>query len=219
MNSKILLKINDFIKNRLIEFLGLLLIATSLFLLAAIISYSPGDPNFIYTPENVEIKNIGGFYGSVTADFLLQSIGLISFFLVANFFSWGLKLFAAKQIVNFVQKIFFTLIYVILGTIIMNIFYNDSFWLIDNGNGGFVGRTIRENIYYFIPLIDNQYFISSLLFLTIIFFILSLSLKINEMKIICCIVNEIIYKSVMRRFSIFYVYIILHLIFINSSSS
>ena len=77
MNSKILLKINDFIKNRLIEFLGLLLIATSLFLLAAIISYSPGDPNFIYTPENVEIKNIGGFYGSVTADFLLQSMSTV----------------------------------------------------------------------------------------------------------------------------------------------
>ncbi len=180
MNSKILLKINDFIKNRLIEFLGLLLIATSLFLLAAIISYSPGDPNFIYTPENVEIKNIGGFYGSVTADFLLQSIGLISFFLVANFFSWGLKLFAAKQIVNFVQKIFFTLIYVILGTIIMNIFYNDSFWLIDNGNGGFVGRIIKENIYYFTPLIENHYVVYGLILIALIFFILSLSIKTNE---------------------------------------
>ena len=32
----------------------------SIFLLASIISYTPDDPNFIYYPENTEIKNIGG---------------------------------------------------------------------------------------------------------------------------------------------------------------
>ena len=74
MNSKVLIKINNFIKNRLIELLGTLLILVSIFLLASIVSYSPSDPNFIYTPENVEIKNVGGFYGSVISDFLLQSL-------------------------------------------------------------------------------------------------------------------------------------------------
>ena len=86
MNSQILTKINNFIKNRLIEFLGIFLMLISIFLLASIISYSPSDPNFIYTPENIEIKNIGGFYGSVISDFLLQSLGLVSIFLIFNFF-------------------------------------------------------------------------------------------------------------------------------------
>ena len=98
MNSEILIKINNFIKNRLIELLGALLVLFSIFLLASIISYSPSDPNFIYTPENTEIKNVGGFYGSVISDFLLQSLGLISFFLVFNFFYWGIKLTAYKII-------------------------------------------------------------------------------------------------------------------------
>ena len=89
MNSQILKKINNFIKNRLIELSGFLLILISIFLLASIVSYSPSDPNFIYAPENTEIKNIGGFYGSVVSDFLLQSIGLISILLVLNFFYWG----------------------------------------------------------------------------------------------------------------------------------
>ena len=80
MNSKILTKINHFAKNRLIEFFGILLAITSIFILLSIFSYSPSDPNFIYTPENVEIKNIAGFYGSVISDFLLQSFGLVSFF-------------------------------------------------------------------------------------------------------------------------------------------
>ena len=180
MKSQILIKINHFLKNRLIELLGLLLMFFSIFLLASIVTYSPSDPNFIYSPENTEIKNIGGFYGSVISDFLLQSIGLISILIVINFFYWGLKIVTIKKISSFTTKIFFTLVYIIFGTIVLNSFYNDSFWLIDNGNGGFVGRIIRENIYYFSPLIENQYVIYGLIILTFAFFILSLSIKMSE---------------------------------------
>jgi len=180
MESQILTKINNFIKKRLIESLGIVLILFSFFLLASIITYSPSDPNFIYSSENTDIKNIGGFYGSVISDFLLQSIGLISILLAMNFFYWGLKIVSEKKINNFITKIFFILIYIILGTLVLNSFYNDSFWLIDNGNGGFVGRTTRESIYYFSPLIENQYLIYFLLLLSIIFFILSLGIKQNE---------------------------------------
>ena len=84
MNSQILIKINSFIKSRLVEFLGILLVVTGIFILVSILSYSPSDPNFIYTPENTNIKNIGGFYGSVISDFLLQSIGLISLLVILN---------------------------------------------------------------------------------------------------------------------------------------
>jgi DNA segregation ATPase FtsK/SpoIIIE, S-DNA-T family len=182
MNSPILLKINNFLKNRLIEIMGLILILASIFLFASLISYSPGDPNFIYTTDNTEIKNITGFYGSVISDFLLQSLGLISFFLVINFFYWGVKVVSKQYVKNFITKVFFILIYVIFGTVFFNILYNDSFWLIDNGNGGFVGRGIKENIYYFSPIFENQYVVYIFAILTIIFFILSLSLKLNELK-------------------------------------
>ena len=180
MNSEILIKINNFIKNRLIELLGFLLVFISIFILASIVSYSPSDPNFIYTPENTEIKNIGGFYGSVISDFLLQSLGLVSIFLVFNFFYWGIKIAINKKVVHFVTRIFYTLAYIVFGTTVLNIFHNDSFLLIDNGNGGFVGRILRENIYYFTPLIENLYVNYVLILLTIIFFILSLSIKISE---------------------------------------
>ena len=184
MNSQILTNINSFLRKRLIESLGTLLIFTGIFLLAIIISYSPDDPNFIYTPENVEINNIGGFYGSVISDFFLQSLGLISILFVFNLLSWGLTLINEKIINNFTTKIFFTFVYLIFGTTVLNIFYNSSFWLIDNGNGGFVGRAVKENIYYFTPLIENQYVIFGLIFLTIISFILSLSLKLNGILMI-----------------------------------
>ena len=180
MNSQILTQINSFFKNKLIEFFGILLILCSIFIFTSIISYSPDDPNFIYAPENIEIKNIGGFYGSVISDFLLQSIGLVSILFVLNLFYWGFKLFVEKKISNFISKTFFTLIYIVFGTTFINISYNDSFWLIYNGNSGFIGRIISENIYSFSNLIENQYVIYCLALITIIFFILSLNLRIHD---------------------------------------
>ena len=97
MNSQILIKINSFVKSRLTEFLGILLVVTGIFLVVSIVSYSPSDPNFIYTPENTDIKNIGGFYGSVISDFLLQSIGLISLLFTLNLFNWGFTLISSKK--------------------------------------------------------------------------------------------------------------------------
>ena len=93
-----------------------------------------------------------------------------------------MRITSEKKIPNFITKIFFVLIYIISGTVFLNIFYSHSFWLIDNGNGGFVGLSIKENIYYFLPVIDNKYAIYAFLLFTIIFFILSLGLKLHEIK-------------------------------------
>ena len=61
MNAQILIKINSFVKNRLIELSGTLLILCGIFLLVSIGSYSPSDPNFIYTPENVKLQILAVF--------------------------------------------------------------------------------------------------------------------------------------------------------------
>ena len=84
MKTLVVTKINNFVRKRLIELSGFLLILLSIFLCASIISYSPSDPNFFYLVENEEIKNLGGYYGSVISDFLLQSIGLVSFLFVIS---------------------------------------------------------------------------------------------------------------------------------------
>ena len=179
MNTQVLIKINSFVKKRLIELSGIFLIMLGFFLLISILSYSPSDPNFIYKSETSEIKNLGGFYGSVVSDFLLQSIGILSFFIILNFLNWGLTLVSNKKINNFISKIFFTTTYIIFGTTFVNISFDSSFWLIDNGNSGFVGSYIRENFYIFTNILENQYFILALLILSAICFILSLNLKVK----------------------------------------
>ena len=180
MYSQILIKINSFVKKRFIEFSGILLIIASIFLLISILSYDQGDPSLTYTPETNLLKNLGGFYGSAIADFILQSIGLVSFFIIINLFNWGFTLIKEKKIDNFITKVFFTFSYIIFGTTYLNISYNYSYWINFHGNGGFVGYIIKEFFYSFTNIIDNQYINLSFLILAIVFFILSLNLKIKE---------------------------------------
>ena len=56
-----------FITNRLIEIFGVFILCFGVLLFLALISYSPTDPNFIFT-ENTEIKNILGSKGSYLSD-------------------------------------------------------------------------------------------------------------------------------------------------------
>ena len=180
MSSQILMKINDFVKNRLIEFSGIFLIFLGIFMVLALASYSPSDPNFIYMPENADIKNIGGFYGSVVSDFFFQSIGLISFFIIINLFDWGLIIITDKKINSFTSKTFYILVYILFGTTFISIAFNDSYWLIDNGNGGFVGNIIKDNFYIITDQFENKYIAVFLFLVSITFFILSLNLKIKN---------------------------------------
>ena len=199
MDSQIVAKIRAFIKNRLLELFGILLILFSSFIFISIISYSPADPNFIFNPESEKIENLGGLYGSIISDFLLQSIGLVSILFSFTLFFWGLKLFTDGKINNFSLKVFFSLLYIIFGSTFINFFYNDSFWLIDNGNSGFVGLIFKENIYRFTSLIENDYVVITMGVLSLVFFIYSLSLKISQL-------NKIIklpYSIITKIFNIF----------------
>ena len=180
MNLQIPSKINNFISKRLIEFVGIVLVIISIFFLASIFTYSPNDPNFIYSPVDTKIQNLGGYYGSVISDFFLQAIGLIFVLFTLSLLSWGFTLISDKKIKGIITKIFYTIVYIFFGTTFINLTFNESFLLIDNGNGGFVGRLIKENIYNFFPLINIDYLIYSFATITLIFFILSLSSKFNE---------------------------------------
>ena len=51
------------------------------------------------------------------ADFLLQSFGLVSFLILANFLFWGINLIIQKEIKRIILKLFLVVSYLILGTI------------------------------------------------------------------------------------------------------
>jgi DNA segregation ATPase FtsK/SpoIIIE, S-DNA-T family len=180
MNTNFLDSVTNFLKKRTFEFVGLILISTSIGLAIAFTTYSPEDPSFVYGDRDFEIKNFFGIYGSSIADFLLQSFGLVSFLILANFLFWGINLIIQKEIKKIILKLFLVVSYLILGTIFIYITFNNSFWLIDNGNSGFVGKIGYEFLSTWFPYIDNTYSAYGLLLLTLIFFIYSADLNIKK---------------------------------------
>ncbi len=58
------------------EMTGIIFLGIAIFLLMALLSYSPRDPSLNHTVGgNVEIANLGGRIGALTADLLLQGVG------------------------------------------------------------------------------------------------------------------------------------------------
>ena len=183
MNTNFLNSLTNFIRKRTFEFLGLILISTSIGLTIAFTTYSPEDPSFIYGDREFVIQNFFGIYGSSVADFLLQSFGLVSFLILINFFSWGINLLYKKEIKKIILKLFLIVVYLNLGTIFIYITFNNSFWLIDNGNSGFVGKIGYNFLSNWFPWIDNKFSIYGLLLITLILFVLSSDLNFKKLTI------------------------------------
>ena len=183
MNTNFLNSLTNFIRKRTFEFLGLILIFTSIGLTIAFTTYSPEDPSFIYGDREFAIQNFFGIYGSSVADFLLQSFGLVSFLILINFFSWGINLLYKKEIKKIILKLFLIVVYLNLGTIFIYITFNNSFWLIDNGNSGFVGKIGYNFLSNWFPWIDNKFSIYGLLLITLILFVLSSDLNFKKLTI------------------------------------
>ncbi len=193
MNTNFLNSVTNFLKKRTFELLGLILILTGIALAISFATYAPEDPSLIYGDSDIEIKNFFGIYGSSIADFLLQSFGLASFLLLANFLFWGISLLVKKEIKRIILKLFLVVGYLTLGSIFIYQTFNNSFWLIDNGNSGFVGEISYNFISNIAPWINNEYSLFALFFLTLIFFIFSSDLNIK--KIVVQIFSSIFKKK------------------------
>ena len=170
-------KARNFALKRLIEFVGLLILVLSILIFVALISYSPNDPNFIYS-ENLELNNILGINGSIGADFLLQSIGLISYFLPITLIFLSITIFYDKKLIKIINSLFYIVCYSIIGSIFLTQFYKEAFFLIINGNGGFIGNYFYNEIFLNIVNLNAKisYYFQLLLFT--IFFLMSINFKL-----------------------------------------
>ena len=112
-----------FVAKRLAEIFGILVLVSGILLLISLISYSPEDPNFIF-PENTDIKNMLGFRGSYISDLFFQSIGLISYLFSITLIFTGLNITLSKDLFLIIESIFFSILYLVLGSSFFNHFYN-----------------------------------------------------------------------------------------------
>ena len=170
--KKITNTVLQFSINRMIEILGIFVAIIGILLLIALVSYSPNDPNFIF-PQNTQINNVLGFQGSYISDLFLQSIGIISYLLSVTLVITGINVFRGKDLFLIIENIFYSILYCIFGSLFFDYFYQDTFELYINGNGGFVGQYLSKSffgniinlqpsvLYYFlIILIFGLFFVS-----------------------------------------------------------
>jgi len=182
----------NFLKNRTIELMGLFLISIALLLAISFFSYSPNDPTIVYGSDLLPINNLLGVYGGLIADFLLQSFGLAAFLILITITVWGISLIVKKKIESIQFKFFFLILYLIFTCIFIYIIFNNSFWLIDNGNSGFVGQFLYDWYSNFLPNINDEYVVFISIILSLIFFILASNVNIKKVWVV--------FKSIIKIF-------------------
>src|SRR6056300_1647197 len=164
----------NFVIKRLAEIFGIVVFLAGVMLFLALLTYSPNDPNFIF-PQNTKIENLMGFYGSFVSDLLFQSVGLIAYLISFTFLFTGINILKTKDFFLFIENNFFTILYLIFGTLFFGYYYSDTYALYINGNSGFVGEYVNKSFLKSVVSINDKIFFYILILITIILFLISIN--------------------------------------------
>jgi len=193
--KKIASNIINFGINRVIEIIGVAILAVGALLLASLITFSPDDPNFIF-PNDTKIKNILGFRGSFTADIFFQSFGMIALLIPISLILSGANIILNKKIFLIIKSMFYTILYSLIGSLFFSFFYPLSFKLYINGNGGFIGKFLETTFLNSMININPQIFYYIFSLLIFLLFLISIHFKINSFyKIIIKIFKFLLSKK------------------------
>ena len=169
----------NFAIKRLAEIFGVLISLAGGLLFLSLITYSPNDPNFIF-PENTKIENIMGFHGSFISDLFFQSVGLIAYLIPFTLIFTGINIFKSKDFFLFIENNFFTILYLLFGTLFFAHYYSDTYALFINGNSGFVGQYLKQTFLQSLILINEDIFFYILILIIFIFFLVSINFNVAK---------------------------------------
>ena len=178
--KNLLINARNIVLYKIIETIGIGIIILGLLFFLSLITYSPNDPNFIFS-ENKEIKNLLGFKGSLVSDFFFQAIGLVSFLIPLSIVITGVNVFFSKKLLILFENLFFIVLYSIVGSLYLSLFYKESFFLSIGGNGGFIGNYLVDSFISEIVNSNEIIFDLSFIFILILLFLLSINFKLYHL--------------------------------------
>jgi len=158
-----------YIKNTLLNFFSFFLIAFSLYIFIALVSYNPSDSGIFNINSNSAIQNLGGPLGAKISDFLFTLIGIGSYLVLLIGSVWALQTLFYKDPYNSQIKI---AVRFISSIILLISFCSIAEYYFSQNAGGYLGKSL------FINLSNALGFIGSLIFL-VIFIIPASSLSLN----------------------------------------
>ena len=183
-------KIITFLKLKIIELAGIITIILGFAYFISLTTYSANTIGYVFpSDKNIHNKFLSFFY--YLSDFSLQAFGILAFLIFFNLIIWGVYLLIKKRIENFFIKLLFLILSIIFGALFFSINIDQSFWLPDNGFGGFVANFISEQLN-----IKNTsfgaYFSIIFLSISLICFYFSAGLNIQEWKSIFVITKNLL---------------------------
>jgi DNA segregation ATPase FtsK/SpoIIIE, S-DNA-T family len=133
--------IGDAVRRRLREIAGLGLIALSVVAVAALATWSVRDPSFSHA-TSAPVRNLLGLPGAVTADLMMQLIGLASIALIAPIVAWGLRLITHGLLCREPLRLGLWIVGTVLAAGFFACLPRTTGWPLPTGLGGVVGDLV-----------------------------------------------------------------------------
>ncbi|MEO5335405.1 MAG: DNA translocase FtsK 4TM domain-containing protein [Magnetospirillum sp. WYHS-4] len=131
----------DFVKRRLFDAAGLTLMTAAVAGLAALTSFSPGDPS-LNNATDLPASNLLGSAGSYIADALLQSVGLAGILPIAVLAAWGWQLMYRQKVPALWARFVMMLSAVALIAVALGTVPPPTGWPLNSGIGGAAGELL-----------------------------------------------------------------------------
>ncbi|SMF09439.1 DNA translocase FtsK [Tistlia consotensis] len=128
-----------FLRRRGAELLGGLLAATGAGLVAACLTYTPGDPS-LNRATDAAARNLLGPFGAQIADLALQGLGLAAFLIAICAFAWTWRLWRARGLPSWGLRLAAAVASWLLAAVGLEALPRPDTWSLRSGLGGFVGE-------------------------------------------------------------------------------
>ncbi|UCH74943.1 MAG: DNA translocase FtsK [Rhodospirillales bacterium] len=131
-----------FVRRRLVEGVGLALIATAIVVIVAMLTYDSSDPSLNTAGGRGSVNNLLGYPGAVVADLALQTLGLTAGLGAIIVGAWGYLLFRRGGLRQVWARFAVLSLVLLTGAVTFEAMPEPESWPLRAGLGGLVGRQI-----------------------------------------------------------------------------
>ncbi len=130
--------LRDLVRRRLREMLGIALVVGAILLAAALASWSVQDPSLSHATVN-PVRNLLGLPGAITADLMMQLLGLGALALVLPIAVWGWRLASHRPLRREWLRVMVWIVGVLLASLFAACVPRSHAWPLPAGLGGVIG--------------------------------------------------------------------------------
>ncbi len=132
-----------FVQNRMREIIGGFFLLIAAFLILSLLSYYSSDPSYNMVGQG-PYQNWLGSAGASSADFLLQTIGLASIFVILTLLSWSWRQFFTWGESHWILRISTLTLALCAAAFLFALLPFPSVWPISSGLGGSIGSIMAS---------------------------------------------------------------------------